>query len=219
MSQTTNVNTAEKVWVTPDAEKLVAYLARVSNPENQSNPTIEHLIKYLITECHWSPFEMVHACVEVNTTRDIGRQMLRHGFKFQEFSQRYGDVGALVDPEPSECRMQDTKNRQNSLVCDSDYVAAWWKMQQEILIQNVKYIYTEALKAGIAKEVARKVLPEGLQPSRMYAVGSLRTWIHYLNVRLDPSTQKEHRELAQEIYNVLVKEFPIVFSVYFKEEK
>lgn len=200
------------IWATPNGEDLVAYMARVSNPANQNNKeTSAKLLQYLVRNKHWSPFEMVSACVEIETTRDIGRQILRHrSFAFQEFSQRYAEVNQF---ETGECRLQDTKNRQNSLLNEDRELADVWEKGQQQLIQDSTQLYQWALNNGIAKEVARKVLPEGLTGSRMYMTGTLRSWIHYLQVRLDPSTQKEHREVAEKILVALQKDFPNILEV------
>lgn len=201
------------VWITPNAEELIAYMARVSNPQNQENPNIEKLIHYMIRNHHYSPFEMVSACVEINTTRDIGRQILRHrSFSFQEFSQRYADVSALPPSEKRECRLQDVTNRQNSLTTTEDELINIWDSMQAAVSEITHAAYSEALNLGIAKEQARALLPEGLTPSRMYMVGTLRSWIHYLNVRCDVHTQKEHREIATAIREILTAELPTVMA-------
>ena len=198
-----------------DAKDLVAYCARVSNPSNQYNTeTADKLIRYLIKNLHWSPLEMASATVEVETTRDIARQLLRHrSFSFQEFSQRYANPLQDLEFVIREARMQDTKNRQNSLELDSDdeeqrFVAAEWNRRQQDVIDLVKENYKWAINAGIAKEQARTILPEGNIMSRMYVNGTIRSWIHYIQVRTDPATQKEHRELALEIAKVIAKVFP-----------
>ena len=202
------------VWATPDGDNLVAYLARVSNPNNQDNKaTAPKLIKHLLDEGHWSPLEMVSACIEINTWRDIGRQILRHrSFSFQEFSQRYADVSVLPDLGPRECRTQDTKNRQNSIVTDDKDLKRLFEAMQSNVISESKYNYTLAIEKGIAKEVARTLLPEGLTPSRMYMSGTLRSWIHYLKVRSGNGTQKEHMDIAQQITEILKLEFPMVME-------
>ena len=200
-----------KVWVTPDGERLIAYMARVSNPANQAiDAPHEKLIGYLMRNKHWSPFEMVHACLEIETTRDIARQMLRHrSFSFQEFSQRY----AVADGyEFSEARAQDDKNRQNSLPIEDTNQQEWWRQMQDRVLKECRFVYERALEHGIAKEVARKLLPEGLTTSRMYMAGSIRSWLHYIDVRTDPSTQKEHREVAEQCRLVLQSEFPLLFT-------
>ena len=199
------------VWATPDIDNPLAFIARVSNPDNQDNPNIKGLLTYMMTHGHVSPFEMANVCLELNTTRDIGRQILRHrSFAFQEFSQRYAEVNQF---ETGECRLQDTKNRQNSLLNEDRELADVWEKGQQQLIQDSTQLYQWALNNGIAKEVARKVLPEGLTGSRMYMTGTLRSWIHYLQVRLDPSTQKEHREVAEKILVALQKDFPNILEV------
>ena len=192
---------------------LVAYCARVSNPTNQMNSaTSEKLIKYLIKHKHWSPLEMVDVTMEIETTRDIARQMLRHrSFSFQEFSQRYADVSSFGDMfEYSEVRLQDPKNRQNSLAGADEEMRIYWEDMQRAVINTCQEVYKKALERGVAKEVARKVLPEGLTKSRMYMKGSLRSWIHYLEVRGEGSgTQKEHMLVAAEIAKVITQLFPV----------
>jgi len=192
---------------------LIAYCARVSNPTNQMNSeTSEKLIKYLIKHRHWSPLEMVDVTMEIETTRDIARQMLRHrSFSFQEFSQRYADLSALGDMfEFSEARLQDPKNRQNSVEVIDEELQAWWNAQQSEIFSLCGAVYRNALDRGIAKEVARKVLPEGLTKSKMYMKGSLRSWVHYLEVRGEGSgTQKEHMEVAKQIAKIIAELFPI----------
>ena len=192
---------------------LVAYCARVSNPTNQMNSaTSEKLIKYLIKHKHWSPLEMVDVTMEIETTRDIARQMLRHrSFSFQEFSQRYSDVSEFGDMfEFAEARLQDPKNRQNSVETTNEALKVKWHMQQKKLTELSEEVYKWALEKGIAKEVARKVLPEGLTKSRMYMKGSLRSWIHYLEVRGEGSgTQKEHMLVAAEVAKVISQLFPV----------
>lgn len=177
-------------------EELVAYCARVSNPANQANhDTAPRLLNYLVRNHHWSPFEMAHAVIESQTTRDIARQILRHrSFSFQEFSQRYAAV--VDDAVIRECRMQDAKNRQASSECQDSDIRRWWYEKQAELAKQVSAVYEEALSFGIAKEVARAVLPEGLTPSRLYMSGSVRSWIHYIQLRAGNGTQKEHREIA-----------------------
>lgn len=202
------------VWATPNGEELVAYMARVSNPDNQDNAdTAPKLLKYLINNKHWSPFEMVNMCVEIETSRDIARQILRHrSFSFQEFSQRYAEVNG---PDIiSIARLQDSKNRQNSLETDNEYLQNWWLAAQARVADDAEYIYREALKKGIAKEVARKVLPEGLTPTRMYMNGTLRSWLHYVDIRCDAATQKEHREVAEQCKALLVTQYPTLKGLY-----
>ena len=205
------MRTAKLIWVTPDAENLVAYMARVSNPENQDNPaTAPKLLKYLIKNSHWSPFEMVNVCMEIETTRDIARQILRHrSFSFQEFSQRYAEV---VNWDRGEARLQDNKNRQNSIPTQDRELQRWWDEQQAAVWKQSTEAYKLALQQGMAKEVARKVLPEGLAMSRMYMNGTLRSWLHYVDIRCDVSTQKEHREIAQQCKVVLSSLFPSLFE-------
>ena len=191
-------------------QDLVAYCARVSNPSNQSNTkTSERLLTYLRKEKHWSPYEMVSACLEIETTRDIARQILRHrSFSFQEFSQRYAEQTEFTNFR--EARLQDTKNRQNSIETeDVDIKMDWMKKQAEVSIA-VKDAYNWALKNGIAKEQARSVLPEGLTTSRMYMNGTLRSWMHFIELRSGNGTQKEHMEVARECAKVLEPVFPII---------
>ena len=192
----------ELVWATPDIEEKVAYCARVSNPENQhNNETAPKLLKYLMKNKHWSPFEMANVCMEIETTRDIARQILRHrSFSFQEFSQRYAVVNGF---SVRECRMQDTKNRQNSLNTDDLEMQNWWNATQMRVQKEAEFMYQAALNRGIAKEQARALLPEGMAVSRMYMNGTLRSWLHYIEVRTDPSTQKEHRDVAEACKTVL----------------
>ena len=195
------------VWATPDAERLIAYMARVSNPENQNNDaTAPKLLKYLMDNQHWSPFEMVNVCMEIECTRDIARQILRHrSFSFQEFSQRYAEA---LDWEYGEVRLQDLKNRQNSVEVQDRELQRWWEDEQRKVIAQAKFAYGAALNQGIAKEVARKVLPEGLTMSRMYMNGTLRSWIHYCSIRCDNATQKEHRLVAEKCKNIISELFP-----------
>jgi thymidylate synthase (FAD) len=201
-----------------DILDLIAYCARVSNPSNQLNTdTSEKLINYLIKWKHWSPFEMANVCLEIETTRDIARQILRHrSFTFQEFSQRYADPVKELTFETREARLQDTKNRQNSLPTeDLDLRWQWEKLQQGV-IEVSRNAYEFAIKNGIAKEVARSVLPEGLTMSRMYVNGTIRSWIHYIDIRSDKATQKEHREIAMACAEAIGKLFPLVNN--FKHE-
>jgi len=189
----------------------VAYAARVSNPANQNNDaTSEKLVRYLIKNQHWSPLEMVSVCLEINTTRDIARQILRHrSFSFQEFSQRYADASQLGF-ELKEVRLQDTKNRQNSIETDNLALQSWWENYQNVVLETAKDAYQFALDRGIAKEQARAVLPEGITKSRMYMHGTLRSWLHYIQIRTDKSTQKEHREIALACVDVIEPVFPMI---------
>ena len=207
------------VWATPEADKVVGYCARVSNPANQENENISGLLAYCAKNHHWSIFEMVSACIEINTTRDIGRQILRHrSFSFQEFSGRYQSYDKLDKAPLRECRLQDTKNRQNSIDCEEGALAEWWEIAQSRIANESNRLYKEALANGIAKEQARALLPEGLTMSRMYMVGTMRSWITYLQTRLDPSTQKEHRIIAQQVLKVLQEVAPVTTNAFFKEE-
>ena len=194
-------------------QDFVAFCARVSNPSNQmSNETAEKLIKYLIKHKHWSPLEMVSATMEIETTRDIARQLLRHrSFSFQEFSQRYADPADMDGVfETSEARLQDTKNRQNSIETDNIELQAQWNIRQEAVIQEAEEAYDWAIENGIAKEQARKVLPEGLTLSRLYVNGTLRSWVHYIELRSANGTQKEHMELAKACGQAITEVFPLV---------
>jgi len=203
-------------WATPDIDNKIAYIARVSNPSNQDNPNITRLLQYMIKHGHVSPFEMANVCMEIITTRDIGRQILRHrSFSFQEFSQRYAEIDSLGDFSLKEARLQDAKNRQNSIVTNNLALQAWWETRQKRVIDECKAAYDWALANGIAKEQARAVLPEGLTPSKMYMNGSIRSWIFYLKQRLDPSTQKEHRELAEKVLEQLIIVAPVTFKAFF----
>jgi len=207
------------VWTTPNGENLIAYMARVSNPSNQDNPdTANKLLKYLVRNKHWSPFEMVNVCMEITTTRDIARQILRHrSFSFQEFSQRYAEAS---DFELNEVRRQDHVNRQNSIdvnpaISDEDrQLAYWWEGVQSKVLNDVGFLYKSALDKGIAKEVARKLLPEGMTVSKMYMNGTLRSWIHYVELRTDAATQKEHRQVALQCKDVLVQSYPFLEELW-----
>ncbi len=196
------------------AEDLIAYCARVSNPNNQHNTlTAERLLKYLAKHKHWSPFEMVHVVMEINTTRDIARQILRHrSFSFQEFSQRYAEVDDKSFTI-KEARMQDAANRQNSIETNSALTQETWEQYQNHSKNAAIAAYKWAINSGIAKEVARSVLPEGLTNSRLYMSGTLRSWIHYCDLRMGNGTQKEHRLIATECWDVIVKEFPSLKNV------
>ena len=194
-----------------DAKDLIAYCARVSNPANQMNTkTTDKLLRYLKKHRHWSPFEMADVTLDIETTRDIARQMLRHrSFSFQEFSQRYSDVSELGNTfEFSEARLQDSKNRQNSVEVEDELLQEWWSSQQEKIANASVAAYRAALDRGIAKEVARKVLPEGLTKSRLFMKGSIRSWIHYLEVRgPDSGTQKEHMLVAEQVAKAIALVF------------
>ena len=191
--------------------ELVAFCARVSNPSNQSNKdTSEKLIRYLVKNQHWSPLEMVSMCLEIETTRDIARQILRHrSFSFQEFSQRYADPTQELDFVLREARLQDTKNRQNSIETDNLALQSFWETRQKRVIEEAKNAYDWAITNGIAKEQARAVLPEGLTVSRLYMNGTLRSWIHYIQLRSANGTQKEHKEIALKCAEVIAKVFPM----------
>jgi len=194
-----------------DVQELIAYCARVSNPSNQLNTeTSEKLINYLVKHAHWSPLEMVSACIEIETTRDIARQILRHrSFSFQEFSQRYADPVKDLDFEIREARLQDDKNRQNSVETDDVELKTEWALAQERVIIEARKAYRWAIENGIAKEQARAVLPEGLTMSRMYMNGTLRSWIHYIELRSANGTQKEHMEIAKACAHVIAEVFPM----------
>ena len=193
------------------AQDLIAFCARVSNPSNQTNTeTSDKLIRYLVKHKHWSPLEMVSACIEIETTRDIARQILRHrSFSFQEFSQRYADPTKDLDFVLREARLQDTKNRQNSIETDNLALQAFWQTQQQNVINAAKNAYEWAIENGIAKEQARAVLPEGLTVSRLYMNGTLRSWVHFIELRSENGTQKEHRQIAIECAKVIAKVFPM----------
>jgi thymidylate synthase (FAD) len=200
-----------------DAQELIAYCARVSNPSNQYNmETADKLIRYLVKHQHWSPLEMVSACLEITTTRDIARQILRHrSFSFQEFSQRYADPTRDLNFVLREARLQDTKNRQNSvaisgLTLNEQLLIEEWNRRQEAVIREAEDAYTWAVEKGIAKEQARAVLPEGLIESRLYMNGTLRSWVHFIELRTGNGTQKEHMDIARECACVIAKIFPMV---------
>jgi len=194
-------------------QDLVSYCARVSNPSNQANTkTTSKLLGYLIKHKHWSPFEMASACIEIETTRDIARQLLRHrSFSFQEFSQRYADIRDLDDNfVVREARLQDTKNRQNSIQTEDEELQREWERQQRRVIFFSKQVYKWAIDNGIAKEQARAVLPEGNTVSKLYVNGTIRSWIHYVELRSDNGTQKEHMELATAIAESITQIFPTI---------
>lgn len=208
--------TEPKVDYIPDAEGIISYCARVSNPSNQVNyDTAAKLLAYLVKHQHWSPFEMCSATVAITTTRDIARQILRHrSFSFQEFSQRYADVKSISEGMIfREARMQDHKNRQNSLEAADAAVQERFRVRQEIIIAAAMEAYNESLADGIAKEQARVFLPEGLTPTHMYMAGTIRSWIHYIELRTGEGTQKEHREVAQLCWEVLAPALPNVLPL------
>ena len=210
-----STNVGEISSVPPGAgeiEELIAYCARVSNPNNQNNSdTSKKLIKYLIKHKHWSPLEMVSACLEIETTRDIARQILRHrSFSFQEFSQRYADPTKDLKFTTREARLQDEKNRQNSIEVSDQKLQDEWNTLQDMLIEDARQAYQWAIAKGIAKEQARAVLPEGLTMSRMYMNGTLRSWVHYIDLRTANGTQKEHMIIAEECAVAIAKIFPLL---------
>lgn len=202
----------ENLYVGNDIQELIAYTARVSNPTNQNNTeTSEKLLRYLMREAHWSPFEMVSACLEVTTTRDIARQLLRHrSFSFQEFSQRYADPTLDLSFELKDARLQDTKNRQNSIETDDAELQLNWLKKQAEVVSAAKESYAWAIENGVAKEQARAVLPEGIMESRLYVNGTIRSWIHYIGLRSGHGTQKEHIELARECSKAIEPIFPMI---------
>lgn len=194
-----------------DIETQVAHCARVSNPYNQINMmNSQKLIRYLIKNNHWSPFEVVNICLEISTTRDIARQILRHrSFSFQEFSQRYANA-TILGVEYKEARLQDTKNRQNSIETDNEELENQWRMQQVVVSNHAMNAYQWAIDNGIAKEQARAVMPEGMTMSKLYMNGTVRSWIHYIQLRSGNGTQKEHREVAIECANIIEPIFPMI---------
>ncbi len=196
------------VWTTPNGEQLIGDMARVSAPENQGKDASK-LLHYLMKHQHWSPLEMANMCVEINTTRDIARQLLRHrSFSFQEFSQRYSSVEKLETPPWREARLQDSNNRQASLVVDDEALHADWAMSQQLLYATALDYYKRALEQGIAKEVARAVLPEGLTMSKMYMNGTIRSWVHFCQLRCGNGTQKETQQIANECLQLLEQHYP-----------
>lgn len=204
------------VWITPEAEQMIAYLARVSNPTNQSSrETAPKLIRYLINHNHWSPFEMANMCIEINTTRAISAQIIRHrSFAFQEFSQRYSDVGHLGDAIIPQLRRQDNKNRQNSINdLSMEEVAAYYRRIGE-LFDDAEHLYKEMVSSGIAKECARAVLPLNSR-TRIYMNGSIRSWIHYCEIRASKETQAEHRMVADAVLKIFEHEMPDVYEAAF----
>ena len=210
----------EEIYVGDNVQELIAYTARVSNPSNQDNTeTSERLLRYLIREKHWSPFEMVSACLEVETTRDIARQLLRHrSFSFQEFSQRYADPTQDLKFQLRDTRLQDTKNRQNSIDTNDAELQLEWLMQQSEVVNAAKKSYSWAIENGIAKEQARAVLPEGIIESRLYVNGTIRSWIHYIGLRSGHGMQKEHIKLAVECAKALEPIFPMIMEFCNEED-
>lgn len=206
-------HTVSLVHTTPDAEQLIAYMARVSNPNNQDNPESERLIRYLIKHKHWSPFEMVNMCVQIETTRSVAAQILRHrSFSFQEFSQRYAQVA-----EPAilpKLRRQDTKNRQNSIDNLDPVLVDEFNLKIESLFELSENLYTEMLNAGVAKECARDVLPLST-PTKLYMNGTLRSWLHYCDLRCGNGTQHEHKLIADQVKDLIEQEFPIIYTAMF----
>lgn len=199
------IHSASLVWATPDAERLIAYIARVSSPERQGSDHVK-LISWLIRKKHWSPFEMASMCVEINTTRDIGRQILRHrSFSFQEFSQRWSVNSKLGIAAPPECRLQNADAREYPLECDDNDLSDWWEFSANSVNEAARKAYEAAIAKGIAREVARAVLPEGMTSTRMYMSGTFRSWVHYLQLRLTSDTQAEHRAVAGAIARLFEK--------------
>ena len=213
----TSHSTPDNIIGVDDAQELIAYCARVSNPGNQNNKdTSEKLIKYLIKHKHWSPLEMVSACLEIETTRDIARQILRHrSFSFQEFSQRYADPTKDLSFETRDARLQDPKNRQNSIDLSEDNrrLNEDFRMRQTEIIRQAKKVYEWAIYNGIAKEQARAVLPEGMTVSRLYMNGTLRSWVHYIDLRSANGTQKEHQDIAIACAREIAKIFPLMTDI------
>jgi thymidylate synthase (FAD) len=205
------------ITITPKAEEIIAYCARVSNPSNQDNPESEKLIRYLIKHRHWSPFEMAHMVVEINTTRAIAAQILRHrSFSFQEFSQRYADIDFLSGLEVPDLRRQDTKNRQNSIDDLDPGVVSYYQRQIDAHFDNALDLYRDLVDSGVAKECARGVLPLNT-PSRLYMAGSVRSWLHYVDLRSANGTQKEHMEIALGVKEIIRTELPNIFSAFFTD--
>jgi len=205
-------------WATPNLDAEIAFQGRVSNVENQNNPEFTKLLNYLMTHGHVSPFEMANMCVEINTTRDISRQILRHrSFSFQEYSGRYAEMTDLGDMVERECRLQDTKNRQSSLECEDICIKNTFSDIQKNVWRDSVAHYKVALGMGVAKEQARALLPEGLTPTRLYMNGNMRSWIFYLKQRLDPSTQKEHRIIAEQVLQIFRSVAPVTAEAFFPE--
>ena len=211
--------TVQLIWATPEADKQIAFMARVSNPDNQDNSEFKRLLNYLMKHNHVSPFEMASMCVQIDTTRDISRQILRHrSFSFQEFSGRYEDMTKLGDMVERECRLQDIDNRQSSIETNDERLLKGFYASQNDVWNIAAQAYDAALRNGIAKEQARALLPEGLTPTRLYMQGTLRSWIHYIQVRAGVETQKEHRVIAQGALEVLRQIAPITAEAFFGDE-
>ena len=211
--------TVQLMWATPEADKQIAFMARVSNPDNQDNAEFKRLLNYLMKHNHVSPFEMASMCVQIDTTRDISRQILRHrSFSFQEFSGRYEDMTKLGDMVERECRLQDIDNRQSSIETNDERLLKGFYASQNDVWNIAAQAYDAALRNGIAKEQARALLPEGLTPTRLYMQGTLRSWIHYIQVRAGVETQKEHRIIAQGALEVLRQIAPITAEAFFGDE-
>lgn len=211
--------TVQLMWATPEADKQIAFMARVSNPDNQDNTEFKRLLNYLMKHNHVSPFEMASMCVQIDTTRDISRQILRHrSFSFQEFSGRYEDMTKLGDMVERECRLQDMDNRQSSIETNDERLLKGFYASQNDVWNIAAQAYDAALRNGIAKEQARALLPEGLTPTRLYMQGTLRSWIHYIQVRAGVETQKEHRVIAQGALEVLRQIAPITAEAFFGDE-
>lgn len=200
-------------WITPDAQSVIVECARVSSDPSKASQPDERLLAYLIRNRHWSPLEMASACIEIATTRDIARQLLRHrSFSFQEFSQRYQNADVLPPVGLREARLQHPTNRQASLPCEDQALADWWVQRQAEMRHEATMAYRAAIERGIAKEVARAVLPEGLTASRLFMAGTIRSWVHFLQVRLDPTAQAEVREVAAAVAGVLRAQMPVIFD-------
>lgn len=211
--------TVKLMWATQNADFMIAKMARVSNPDNQDNAEFKRLLNYLMKHNHVSPFEMASMCVQIDTTRDISRQILRHrSFSFQEFSGRYENMTKLGDMVKRECRLQDTKNRQSSLETESTTTIVDFNKSQREVWRTAIDNYNLAILNGIAKEQARALLPEGLTPTRLYMTGTIRSWLHYIQVRADETTQKEHRIIAQGALDVLRQVAPITAAAFFGDK-